>query len=105
MNYKTVLGICLFVFGFTCCHKENSYHYKSTGTITGQDLRDCPSICCSGWIIKIDSLTYEFDTLPINSNINQEKETFPLAVKLDWQLSNTIECPNKRITIQKIAKE
>jgi len=28
-----------------------------------------------------------------------------LVVKLDWQLSNIIECPNKRISIQRIAKE
>jgi hypothetical protein len=65
----------------------------------------CPSPCCGGWFIKIDSLTYEFDSLPGNSNIDLAKETFPLAVKLDWQLSNTIECPNKRITIQRIAIE
>lgn len=105
MKYKTVLVICLIIFGFICCHKENSYNYKSTGTITGQDIRMCPSPCCSGWFINIDGLTYEFDSLPGNSNINLEKETFPLAVKLDWQLSNVIDCPNKRITVQKIAKE
>jgi len=104
MKYKTVLGICLIIFGFISCHKE-SYQYKSTGTITGQDFRMCPSPCCSGWFIIIDTLTYEFDSLPGNSNIYLEKETFPLAVKLDWQLSNIIDCPNKRITIQKIAKE
>ena len=105
MKYKIVLGICLMFFGFIYCQKENNYNYKSIGTITGQDVRMCPSPCCSGWFIKIDSLTYEFDSLPNNSNINLQKETFPLVVKLDWQLSNTPECPNKRITIQKIAKE
>ena len=105
MKYKIVLGICLMFFGFIYCQKENSHNYKSIGTITGQDVRMCPSPCCSGWFINIDSLTYEFDTLPTNSNINLEKETFPFIVKLDWQLSNIIECPNKRITIQKIAKE
>lgn len=105
MKYKTVLGICLMFFGFIYCQKENSHNYKSIGTITGQDVRMCPSPCCSGWFIDIDSLTYEFDTLPSNSGINLEKETFPLVVKLDWQLSNVIECPNKRITIQQIVKE
>jgi hypothetical protein len=104
MKYKILLVTCLIIFGFLCCHKENNYHYKSVGTITGQDLRMCPSPCCSGWFIEIESLTYEFDSLPSSSNINLEKETFPLVVKLDWQLSNIIECPNKRITIQKIAK-
>jgi hypothetical protein len=105
MKYKTVLGICLIVLEFLCCHKEVNYHYESIGLITGQDARMCPSPCCGGWFIKIDSLTYEFDSLPGNSNIDLAKETFPLAVKLDWQLSNTIECPNKRITIQRIAIE
>ena len=105
MKYKTLLCICLIIFGFIYCQKENSHNYKSIGTITGQDVRMCPSPCCNGWFINIDSLTYEFDTLPTNSNINLEKETFPFIVKLDWLLSNTIECPNKRITIQKIAKE
>jgi hypothetical protein len=107
MNYKTLLGLCLIIFGFLFCQKqkENTDNYKSIGAITGQDIRMCPSPCCSGWFINIDSLTYEFDSLPNNSNIKLEKETFPLVVKLDWQLSNTIECPNKRITIQKIAKE
>jgi hypothetical protein len=85
--------------------KENTDNYKSTGTITGQDVRMCPSPCCSGWFIKIDSLTYEFDTLPGSSGISLEKETFPLVVKLDWQLSDTPGCPNKRITVQRIAKE
>ena len=105
MKYKTVLSICLIIFGFISCQKENSYNYKSIGTITGQDARLCPSPCCGGWFIKIDRLTYEFDSLPNNSNINLEKEIFPLVVKLDWQLSNTIECQIKRITIQRIAKE
>jgi hypothetical protein len=109
MKFKIMLGICLIIFGFIYCQKQketaDNYTYKSIGTITGQDYRMCPSPCCGGWFIKIDSLTYEFDSLPSNSNINLEKETFPLVVKLDWQLSDTLGCPNKRITIQRIAKE
>jgi len=107
MKYETVLVIFLIIFGFYNCQKqkENNDKYESIGTITGQDVRMCPSPCCGGWFIKIDSLTYEFDSLPSNSGINLEKETFPLVVKLDWQLSDTLGCPNKRITIQRIAKE
>jgi hypothetical protein len=105
MKHKTVLGICLIVLGFLCCQKEGNYKYESIGIITGQDARMCPSPCCGGWFIKIDSLTYEFDSLPDNSNINLAVEKFPLVVKLNWQLSNTVECPNKRITIQRIARE
>ncbi len=103
MKYKTALIICLIVFGFLYCRKEESNNYESFGIITGQDPRMCPSPCCGGWFIKIDSLTYEFDSLPDNSNINLAKETFPLVVKLDWQLLNINGCPNKRITIQRIA--
>jgi hypothetical protein len=109
MNIKMLVVFLLIISGTLSCGKQkenaDNYNYKSIGTITGPDLRLCPSPCCSGWYIKIDSLTYEFDTLPVNSNIDLGKETFPLVVKLDWQLSNTIECPNKRITIEKIAEE
>ena len=53
MNYKTLLGFCLIVFGFLFCQKQkentDNYNYKSIGTITGQDIRMCPSPCCSGW--------------------------------------------------------
>jgi hypothetical protein len=105
VKHITVLVVCLVVFGSVSCQKEGSHSYESTGIITGLDPRMCPSPCCGGWFISIDSVTYEFDFLPDNSNINLSKETFPLLVKLDWQLSNTIECPNKRITIQRIAIE
>lgn len=103
MRNKILLIICLIVFGACCCRKENGHDYESIGIITGQDPRMCPSPCCGGWFIKIDSLTYEFDSLPDNSNIDLAKETFPLVVKLDWQLSNIDGCPNKMITVQRIA--
>ncbi|MGD0581483.1 MAG: hypothetical protein ABR974_00905 [Bacteroidales bacterium] len=105
MKFETVLGFFLITVGVYFCQKENSYKYESIGTITGQDARMCPSPCCGGWFIIIDSLTYEFDSLPDNSNIDLAKEKLPLEVKLDWQLLNIIGCPDKRITIQKIAKE
>jgi hypothetical protein len=94
----------LTVFGFTYCQMENGTGYESNGKITGPDYRMCPSPCCSGWFIEIDSLTYEFDSIPANANINLQKETFPIPVKLDWKLSDKIVCPIKRITIQRIIK-
>jgi hypothetical protein len=109
MNFKILSGFCLITFGLIFCQKQkentDNYNYKSIGTITGPDYRLCPSPCCGGWFIRIDSITYEFYSLPVNSNIKLETETFPLVVKLDWQLSKTIECPDKRITILKITKE
>jgi hypothetical protein len=105
MKYSSILCCCFIVLVIFGCHKEKNSDYQSTGTITGPDYRMCPSPCCSGWFIIIESLTYEFDSLPASSNISLDKEAFPLNVKLDWQLLNTIDCPNKRITIQRIAKE
>ena len=88
--------------GFSLCHRESD-EFMSHGTITGPDLRDCA--CCGGWYIEIDTAVYEFDSLPENSDIALDKETFPLKVKLDWKLSEKIACPSKRIDIQRIAKE
>jgi hypothetical protein len=103
MRFLNLTIICIIIFGFINCHKDNNTDYKSHGKILGPDYRTCA--CCSGYYIQIDSLTYEFDSIPTNSNIYLQKDTFPINVKLDWQLSNKIACPDKRITIQRIIKE
>ncbi len=82
---------------------ENMRFLNSTGVITGPDLRMC--ICCGGWYIQIDQTTFEFDSLPLNSNIILQKDPFPIAVQLDWQLSDVSGCPDKRIIIHKITKD
>jgi hypothetical protein len=97
-----VITASVLLSGFSLCHRESD-DFSAHGTITGPDLRDC--VCCGGWYIEIDTAVYEFDTLPENSGIDLEKETFPIKVKLDWQLSEKPACPNKRIDIQRIAKE
>jgi hypothetical protein len=101
---KTVLIIIFSVLatGFSLCHRENN-DFRSSGLITGPDVRDCA--CCGGWYIEIDTVVYEFDTLPENSGIDLVKETFPIKVKLDWQLSERTACPYNRIDIQRIVKE
>lgn len=103
MNAKVILGICIVFFGFLCCHKEDVSNYKSNGKILGPDPRMCA--CCGGYYIQIDTITYEFDALPDNSNINLQVESFPISVKLDWQLANVAACPDIRIIIQRIKKE
>jgi len=105
MYYKYILVFCVIIFGFIYCQKENSNNYNSAGIITGQDMRMCPTPCCGGWYIRIDSVTYEFGSLPANSNVNLAKDTFPLAVKLDWELSKTESCSDKWITISRIARQ
>jgi len=94
-----ILGV---VLAMICCEKGNNSDYESNGKILGPDYGAC--ICCGGWKILIDSVTYNFDSIPENSNINLQKETFPILVKLNWQLPTNGGCP-KWITIQRITKE
>jgi hypothetical protein len=93
--------ILILTFGLTLCHEEID-HYKSRGTILGPDVRDC--MCCGGWYINIDTAEYEFESLPENTNIDLQKDKFPINVKLDWQLSNKPPCPYKWINISRITR-
>jgi hypothetical protein len=103
MRARVIVVICTVLVTFLCCQKEDSHIYKSDGLITGPDIRMCA--CCGGYYIQIDSITYEFDTLPDNSGIDLQSTSFPLNVKLDWQLSDKVACPATRITISRIKKE
>jgi hypothetical protein len=91
----------LLLFIMIACNKEND-DYKSTGTITGYDLRMC--VCCGGWIIIIDDGQYLIDSIPDNSDIDLTKATFPLKVKLDWQLITNGCSSFNRIRVQRIKK-
>ena len=102
-RFKIISVVGILIFGLICCHKEDNKSYASQGKITGPDVRMCA--CCGGWYIEIDNLTYEFDSIPAGSGINLQKDSFPILVKLDWQLSDKIGCPLKKITIQRIRKE
>jgi hypothetical protein len=82
------------------CTKENDY--KSIGTITGIDGTMCG--CCGGGIINIDGGRYRIDSMPKYSGFDLSKETFPITVKLDWQLVNN-ECSFfGKIAVQRIKK-
>ena len=70
-----------FLVGISAC-SEVENDYMSNGTITGVDIREC--ICCGGYFIDIDNITYRFDVLPGGSNLNLDNPTFPIYVKLDW---------------------
>jgi hypothetical protein len=101
---KSLFSVVIFlsVFGLSLCHKETD-HYQSEGSISGPDLRDC--VCCGGWYIKIDSVEYEFEYLPVNSNIDLQTERFPIQVRLDWKLSDKPACPLNKIIILRIKKD
>ena len=70
-----------FILIITSC-SMNEDEFRSNGTITGHDDREC--VCCGGYFINIDKATYRFFDLPRNSNINLDSATFPIYVKLDW---------------------
>lgn len=93
--------ILFSILGLSLCHKETD-HYQSEGSILGPDLRDCA--CCGGWIIRIDSAEYEFEYLPDHSNIDLQKEIFPVQVRLDWKLADKPVCPLNKIVIFRIKK-
>jgi hypothetical protein len=102
MRIKPGTAILLIVFLLTLCKREPD-NYESKGTIIGPDLRDCA--CCGGWYIKIDTTEYEFDSLPNETDIDLLKDTFPIKVKLDWELSDRMPCPYKWVIITRIIKE
>ncbi len=83
------------------CTKENG-DYKSVGTITGIDGTMCA--CCGGGIIIIKDGRYLIDSMPKNSGLDLSKETFPVTVKLDWQLVNNGCSAFNRIEVQRIKK-
>lgn len=101
MKIKELVLVILMLTGILIsCKKEEGY--KSTGIITGPDIREC--ICCGGYFIEIGDSTYNFDTLPVSSAITLETETFPINVKLDWSFDR--ECSGIRyINISKIEKQ
>jgi len=95
------IRIIFLVFIMIACTKENS-DYKSVGTIVGIDGTMCG--CCGGWIINIEDVRYLIDSMPENSGLDLAKETFPITVKLNWQLvSNGCSVLN-RITVLRIKK-
>lgn len=103
MRARIIIGITALFITLICCKKESSQDYKSSGVITGPDYRAC--VCCGGYFIQIDTSMYEFNTLPSGSDINLLTETFPIAVKLDWQFPVNSACPNNRIDILRIKKQ
>ena len=95
------IRIIFLVLIMIACTKEND-DYKSDGIITGIDGTMCG--CCGGWIINIDNGRYLIDSMPDNSELDLSKETFPITVKLDWQLVNNGCSFFGRITVQRIKK-
>jgi hypothetical protein len=93
--------ISVFLFSFSSCRKPQP-EYVWDGTITGPDYRKCA--CCGGWFITIDNDEYTFWSVPAGSNLDLEKETFPLKVRLDWKKIEE-PCLYNRIEVVRIKKK
>ncbi|NOZ08986.1 MAG: hypothetical protein GXO91_08975 [FCB group bacterium] len=74
----------LLLMGVACQHNPGSdQDAMSEGSILGADLGMC--ITCGGWLIEIDDQIYHFGSVPLESGIDLENETFPLTVRLTWR--------------------
>ena len=97
---KTIRIIFFLFIVFACTKEDNDY--RSVGTITGIDGTMCG--CCGGWIINIEDGRYLIDSMPDDSSLDLTTETFPVTVKLDWQLVNNGCSAFNRIIVQRIKK-
>jgi len=97
---KILLLVVVMYFSILSCTEDDD-KYMDNGTITGIDFREC--FCCGGYFIDINDSTYRFDSLPIGSNISLGNAVFPIPVKLDWQMEDTL-CIGDEINVLKINK-
>ena len=97
MNKIFLLMVIIF-FGLLSCTDDNG-NYMDEGTITGIDFRECS--CCGGYFIAIKDSTYRFKSLPAGSNIIADNPKFPIYVKLDWTMDDTL-CLGDEIKVFRI---
>ena len=95
------VSILLFALSIVSCSLGED-EFKSNGTITGYDTRECG--CCGGYFIEIDNATYRFFDLPKNSGLNLDNPTFPIYVKLDWT-KDPNACLGDEIIVQRIEEQ
>jgi hypothetical protein len=97
MSY--VLLIIFYCILFSSCQEDD---FKSSGIITGYDIREC--ICCGGFFIDIENETYRFYEVPQNSRLNLDNPSFPIYVKLDWT-KDPNACLGDEIIVLRIEQE
>lgn len=93
-----LLCVFLLLSSITSCNSNHSENpnpltkYKSTGYIIGQDLALCP--CCGNWIIKINGIENNFQTveIPESLNLNLIDAIFPIPIKLNWHHDQNSVC-------------
>lgn len=93
---NTILGIAIILLSFGCTNnitiEDNAQLVNAE--LLGLDKALCP--CCGSWLIKIEGEdeTYQFISLPENTDIDLETSVFPLQVKLDYTKDETLSCNN-----------
>jgi len=98
---KKLLVICsIILLTVMACKKEKTGLWE--GKITQPDWRKC--MYCGGWFIEIDKSTYRFYHLPENNNIDLQRDTLPIYVKLRWQKDKNA-CLGDEIIIDYITKK
>ncbi len=97
---KKGIFLTLILTLLIACNREDTF--MDTGTITGQDPRDC--MCCGGWFIEIRDTMYRFDQLPPNNVIDLSTITYPMKVKLDWK-KKEIPCLGDEIEVLKMVSD
>ena len=100
MKIIKIFSVLIIALSIASCSLEED-EYRSNGTITGYDTRECS--CCGGFYIEIDNATYRFYDLPKNSELNLENPTFPIYIKLDWT-KDVNACLGDEIIVSRIEK-
>ena len=100
MKIIIIFSVLLITLSIASCSSEED-EFRSNGTITGYDVRECS--CCGGFYIEIDNTTYRFYDLPKNSRLNLDNPTFPIYVKLDWN-KDANACLGDEIIVSRIEK-
>ena len=96
---KLVFFVIALTITIISCKKETINEIN--GKITGQDLRKCS--CCGGYFIEIKDSTYRFDSIPSNSGINLNKDTFPIFVNVAYH-KKVPKCLGDEIIIDRMKK-
>lgn len=102
-NLIIVISIVMLLVSCITDDTGNPYgEYKSTGSITGYDMRECS--CCGGYFIAIEGVQYRFQSLPSGSSLVLDHAQFPIEVLLDWDKQKN-PCMGDEITVIRIKKK
>ena len=97
---KIISFVTVMLAVVVSCSAQDSL--KSSGVITGYDLREC--MCCGGYFIEIDSTKYRFDQLPDSTDFTiPNNPEFPINVSLDWHPDSSA-CLGDEIIVTAIKK-